>query len=371
MRWLFLLPAFLFAKPNAVYLSWCGDPTTSIAIHWLTPPVDPHFNPEDTNETLLFGASDSWFETTSTTTTLEQTVIHKTTLENLTPDTLYSFSIGSDPTLYHFRTAPASLSRTVRFLVSGDVYANMKLFRRMSKTAMENDPDFAILGADLSHTLSLHSTPLKRWTTFLSDWQHYMSQDNRLIPFLIVPSDIASNSLLQNLFASNVKQLYRSLDFGTYFSLILLDTTTDISGDQTTWLEDTLSTHTATHRLAIYHEAAYPSFCPHDTSLITQIRTHWVPLFEKYNLPTVFENQPNAFKRTHPLKQGQIDPSGVTYISDGGWGAIPRKSNTPWYLAKRSPKNALLLVELTPSTLNLKALDIQNHPLDIYSTPAQ
>jgi len=34
------------------------------------------------------------------------------------------------------------------------------------------------------------------------------------------------------------------------------------------------------------------------------------------------ENHVHSFKRTHPLKGGQVDPEGITYIGDGSWSVI-------------------------------------------------
>jgi hypothetical protein len=77
-----------------------------------------------------------------------------------------------------------------------------------------------------------------------------------------------------------------------------------------------------------------------------------------------FENHNHAFKRTHPIKASQVDPTGVVYIGDGSWGVNPRKTNDLWYLDKKSRKNCILLVELTAKEATVQALDLFHTPLD-------
>ncbi|HSX11572.1 MAG TPA: fibronectin type III domain-containing protein [Chlamydiales bacterium] len=366
-RFLFLLPFLsLNGEITALYLSWYADPTTTMAIQWHTPQ-------EEYEDTIFLEGK----AVSGTHAPLERLLVHKVMLENLTPNTEYTFRIGTDPKVYRFRTAPDNLDTPLRFIIGGDVYAKTKIFRRMSKTVMENHPHFAVLGGDLAYAIHTHpfTSPFRRWTSFLSDWKdHMIGADGHIIPFLIVPGnhDISSDNyeMFFTLFAFPQKQLYRAVDFGSYLSLFLLDTGhfQPIEGRQTLWLDKALAKRSAVpFRFAIYHEAAYPSHYPYQGVVPKKIRTHWVPLFEKYSLMAAFENHNHAFKKTYPIKAGQIDPSGVVYIGDGGWGATPRKTNDLWYLEKHTRKNSVFLVELTSSEASIQALDLLNNQLDIIS----
>lgn len=373
-RFLILLPSFsLFADLSALYLSWYEDPTTSMVIQWHTPIRDPRFDAENANsDTLSFAsADDDWQSIEGEHTVLDQLVVHKVTLENLTPNTEYAFSIESNPKIYRFRTAPAELDEPLRFIVGSDIYASTKMFRRMSKTVMENKPHFAVIGGDLAGVLSMSpfsSSSFRRWCAFLKDWKdHMIDEEGRILPFLIVAGhhDAKTDDLFFNLFAFPERQLYRAIDFGNYLSLILLDTGhfQPIEGAQTTWLDETLATRSAPFRFAVYHEAAYPSD-PNTSPAPQGILTHWTPLFEKHQLSAAFENNSPVFKRTYPLKAGQIDPSGVVYIGDGTWNSSPHNTHDLWYLAKSERKNSLVLVELTQTEATVKALDMLNNFLD-------
>lgn len=369
-RFFFLLPLFtLSAEITALYLSWYGDPTTSMVIQWHTP------QEEFGDIVSLKTSEDTWEAYEGAHTLLEQTLVHKVSLDNLTPNTEYAFTIGNDAKIYRFRTAPANLDEPLRFIVGGDIYASTKLFRRMSQTVLQNDPHFVVLGGDIAYAIGLHpfrSSALRRWFSFFRDWKDYMiSSDGHIIPFLIVPGnhDISPDNydLFFTLFAFPQKQLYRAVDFGSYLSLILLDTGhfQPIDGRQTLWLDKALSARAPTaYKFAVYHEAAYPSYYPYQGQIPKKIRTHWGPLFEKHHLLAAFENHNHTYKRTFPIKANQIDSAGVIYLGDGSWGAPPRKTNDLWYLEKRNRKNSVLLVTLTPNEATLQALDLLNTPLD-------
>ncbi len=366
---LFLVPALLSAEITALYLSWYGDPTSTMTIQWHTPE-------EEFGDTLFLQTDEDWQPISGEHTLLEGTRIHKVALSSLTPDTEYFFRIGDDPNTYHFRTAPDNLERPLRFLIGGDIYANTKLFRRMSKTVLENDPQFIVFGGDIAYAISVHpfrSSALRRWLAFLKDWKETMIlADGKVIPFLIVPGnhDISSDNydIFFSLFAFPNKQLYRAVDFGNYLSLILLDTGhfQPIEGRQTLWLDKALSARTQfPYRFAVYHEAAYPSFYPYQGLIPKKIRNNWVPLFEKHHILAAFENHNHAFKRTYPLKANQIDlKGGIVYIGDGSWGAPPRRTHDLWYLDKRARKNSVTLVELTQNQATIKTVDLLNNLLD-------
>lgn len=363
--WLYLFPLFaLKAEITALYLSWYGDPTTSMTIQWHTPQ-------DEVGDTISLETG----EKTGEHAVVDHILVHKVSLENLIPNTEYSFSIGNDSKVYRFRTAPSNLDEPLRFIVGGDIYRSTKLFRRMAKTVLENRPDFVVLGGDIAYAIDshpFHSSALRRWVAFFKDWMDYMiSPDGYVTPCLIVPGnhDIAPDNyeLFFSLFAFPQKQLYRTVDFADYLTLFLLDTGhfQPIDGRQALWLDKALATRRQVpYCFAVYHEAAYPSFYPYHGQTPKKIRTYWAPLFEKYHLTAAFENHNHTFKRTQPIKANQVDPTGIVYFGDGSWGVHPRSPNDAWYLAQKSKKNAVLLIELTKEEAIVTAIDLLNTPFD-------
>jgi hypothetical protein len=95
-----------------------------------------------------------------------------------------------------------------------------------------------------------------------------------------------------------------------------------------------------------------------------------VPLFEKYQVPFAFEHHNHTYKRTHPIKEGKVDPSGVTYLGDGSWGVPPRQVNTPekrWYLEKTASVSSCFIVTLTREKCLIEAKNSQGEVIDLVS----
>ncbi|EKE07853.1 MAG: hypothetical protein ACD_17C00498G0002 [uncultured bacterium] len=368
-RCLLLLPWVLCAEISVLYLSWYDDPTTTMTVQWHT------IADEYGDEISIQYPNGEWLSWQGEHVQVAAFLIHKVSLVDLEPDTEYSFRIGHDPQIYRFSTAPKTLEDPLRFVVGGDIYDNIKLFRRMSQTVLEHNPRFIVLSGDIAFSLSPHpfrTSAMKRWISFLKDWKHLMiSKNGTVIPFLMIPGphDIAPDhyELFFSLFAFPKKQLYRTVNFGNYLTLFLLDTGNfqPIEGCQTLWLEKELSSHThVPYSFAVYHESAYPSHGPYYDIIPKKIRTYWAPLFEKYRLIAAFEHHNHAFKRTYPIKANQIDPDGIVYISNGGWGSNYHTAKDLWYLEKKQRKGSVLLVELHPQKALVETIDLLNQSMD-------
>jgi hypothetical protein len=167
-------------------------------------------------------------------------------------------------------------------------------------------------------------------------------------------------------------QGYNVLDFSDYMSIWLLDSghTHAVHGQQTDWLRETLLQRKAVpHKFISYHVPAYPSVRSFNEKISPSIRRYWVPLFEKFGIVAAFEHHDHAYKRTYPLKNHKIDPTGVIYLGDGGWGVQkPRArpaSDFRWYLAKSAPKRNFIVVTISPDeTRHFLAVDDNGDIID-------
>lgn len=367
MRWflLFLSACSLFGEIQAFYLSWYEDPSSTMTIQWIS-------DEKDLDDTVYLRDENNWTPVTGTHKTLYQFQFHHATLRNLKSDTEYAFRIGSQDAIYMFKTAPQNLSHPIRFVVGGDVYQNKKLFRKMNEAVLLQDPLFCALGGDLAYALfsrgwHLKSGGVHRWISFLSEWQKQMITPNqRVIPLLVTSGnhdiDPEHFELFFHIFAFHEKQIYRSLDFSSYLSLIFLDTDhfDPIEGKQTAWLKTALQERAKTPYLfAIYHEAAYPSYYPYDGPIPTKIRTYWCPLFEEESISAAFEHHNHTFKQTFPLKNNEKNPNGIIYFGDGSWGVLPRKTYDHWYLEKRARKNSVYVINLSEKEATVQAIDLK------------
>lgn len=367
-------------SPSALYLSWLRDPTTTMVVQW-------HSDIKSKSSEVLYRkmGETKWQKQVGSAVSLKRysRLVHTVELTGLEPDTMYQFCLCNGKVPYRFRTCPKAGGRALRFAVGGDVYFYLYLLRQMNKEIAKKDPDFVIVGGDIAYTQGHKSFfkgkdwEIKRWTTFFREWKKQMvAPDGRLIPMVPVVGnhDVknavkypkAGRPIFYDLFAMRENTYsYRALDFGSYFSLFLLDTghTHPIEGEQSSWLNEALSSRKEVpYKMAAYHVAAYPSVYSYTSKVPTLMRETWVPLFEQYGMKAAFENHNHAYKRTYPLKEGRVDPTGVLYLGDGAWGVPPRKPVTAtkeWYLAKTLRQNCFWLVELQKEKCAIKSYDIR------------
>lgn len=376
--------------PSALYLTWLHDPTHTMTVQW---------HNEDGENTQVYYQKEgktTWLAKSGATNKLNQGTflwgtlfVHSVELTDLEPDTVYVFRLGLHDKLYRFRTMPDDTSgRPVHFVVGGDVYQDdIFRFKKMNDQVAKLDPDFVVIGGDIAYTrghnafLKGRYFEIKRWQTFFKAWKNQMvTSDGRLIPMVVVignhdlesshPDPRVKPVLFYEFFAMPEPFVaYRTLDYGNYLSLFLLDTghTYPISGNQTRWLQGALAESQLPHKMAVYHVSAYPSVYDFNKGNRKLIRKHWVPLFEQYGVKTAFEHHDHAFKRTYRIKEGKVDPDGVLYLGDGAWAIDvrqPRKAESAWYLAKTQAINFVYFVSLQQSTQVVQAIDNKGNIFD-------
>ena len=371
-----------------VYLTWKGDPATTMTVNW----VDLF---EGSSRTVWYRrqGTTEWLsaEGTHTRAGVSTLQVRRVELTGLAPDTSYEFGIGKPPAKetdgWRFRTMPGSLSRPVRFVSGGDMMHSREMVDAMNRRAGALDPDFAMLGGDLAYANGVAAT---RWVDWLQSWmKNSMGKDRRIIPFVIgignhevkggyngrVPDDAP---FFYSLFATPEGRSNYVLDFGQYLSVIALDSghTQPIDGAQADWLGETLAKRPGQQFLfGFYHYPAYGTTkapkggLPYDARQSVAIRASWIPHFERYGVTALFENDHHNFKRTHRLRNHKRDDeNGLLFLGDGAWGVQPREVPSPevgWWLAKAEPRNHLFHVELrADGTATIEAVDVKGVVFD-------
>ena len=354
----------LAGEPEAVYLSWKQDPTQSMVIHWMD---------EDQKGSWVYYqkvGDQEWIQNHDEIRTVDgsRMHIHVVDLTGLTQNTEYLFRIGDDKKIYQFQTLSKDGLHKLKFVVGGDAYYKRDLFQKMNGEVALQDPDFVIMGGDIAYTIGAargifkgKDWEISRWKAFFKEWQKSLVKSNgQLIPIIPVVGnhDVRrKGSEKQQMFYTVFSfprpgEAYQVIDIGEELSLFLLDTghTSPIEGDQTEWLKKRLEERKDRKvKIAGYHVAAFPSFYSYDKAVSQRIRNCWVPLFEKYGVCIAFEHHNHCYKRTHPIKNEEIDQKGVIYLGDGSWGVPPRMPLKPavmWYLAETKSENAYFLVTL-------------------------
>lgn len=374
-----------------LYLTWRGDPATTMTINW----VD-HYG--DSGDVVWYRAaeSDKWMSAEAAHTSVGPSTLQlrRVELTQLEPGTVYEFGLQGRakrmtrlPKTWRFRTMPTAMDRPIRFVAGGDMMHTRAMVDAMNLRAAAADPDFALLGGDLAYANGVSAA---RWIHWLESWmQHAVAPDGRLIPMVVaignhevrggyngkIPDDAP---YFYSLFSLPGDRSYYALDFGDYLTLVVLDSqhTQPVAGPQAAWLEQALSQRAERKFVfACYHYPAYGTTkapaggLPIDAPLAASIREHWVPHFERYGLSAVFENDHHNYKRTHRIRQHQRDDAnGILYLGDGAWGVETRTVPLPeaaWWLAQAEPRRHLFTVELRPDgTATIQAVDAEGEVFD-------
>lgn len=321
------------SQDAALYLTWTGDPTTTMTVSWLTAQ-------KDTPSFVLFRArgESTWREAAGRAETFPHTEwdLHRVELTGLQPGARYDLLVPGEPRIHAFETLPARLQEPLRFCVGGDVGKDFEAMDRVNRLAGARDPAFVAWGGDLAYCNSRPHNAW-RWQRFFQSVHHHLrAPDGRLIPLVVAPGNhevrsVGGENRADFFFAAfppTGGKTYRAFNAGDYLSLLLLDTghLTAIEGEQTTWLGRALADRRdRAHIFPIYHAAAYPSARDPGQKAAPVVREHWVPLFEKHGVRLAFEHHDHAFKITHPIRAGRIDPAGIVYAGDGAWGVPTRR----------------------------------------------
>lgn len=388
---------FIFAdlSSETLYLTWQRQPDTTMTIQWISLCEEQdsslYYRPVKSMEWQKVSGVIKNFPTSN------QYLLHRVELIHLKPDTMYELTLTpNQENPYFFRTMPEGLTRPIRFVVGGDMYHDDKETKDMETTcrqASKTNPDFALLGGDIAYAVksARSDEKLDRWIDWIRVWHKCMvTDDKRLIPVIsaIGNHDLvgqfdqtpAQAKVFSLLFPMPGEQIYNVLDFGSYLSLVILDSghANRVEGTQTKWLKSTMkSRRHVLHCFAIYHVPAYPSIRSFNNRKSVSVRKNWVPIFEREGLGFVFEHHDHAYKRTVPLLNNKTNPTGVVYIGDGAWSVDePRQmtiSKRSHYLAKFVPSRHFILMTVENNEEHMTSISADGKILDQYSiqvTPA-
>ncbi len=271
----------------------------------------------------LGGDADPWF--------------HHTVAAGLQPATRYYFVVETDGERTEerwFVTAPGD-DAPVTFLYGGDSRSDWPQ-RRAMNVAMRNlfaddDRIFALIhGGDFIDD----GFNLTEWIQWLDDHELTTREDGRVLPIVPTRGNHERDGIIfDELFGfpggQGAENNWFAAKLSNHTVLLTLDSQASVYGDQRVWLEQQLFDNREMPWLfASYHTPAYPA-----VKIPGPTRLAWVPLFEKYLVDVVFENDGHVLKRTVPILNDEQHPDGVVYVGEGGLGVKQREPDTSrWYL---------------------------------------
>jgi hypothetical protein len=385
------------ATPAAIFVTWDGDPTTTVSIDW-------HLTAGHDVAAVELRASGArrWTAHRGVAFRFPHSTrsVRRARITGLRPETTYELRVGGSR-VYRYRTMPTRLARPVRFATGGDTQADDARFGSVNRLVARHDVDFVLLGGDLAYSNGDPRLVSREESWFETAFRTLVTREGRLIPVIAAignhevfsarDTTAATRAMVDStgvklgdatyyrvLHAHARDRQYQVVDVSDYLSLVLLNSghTADVGGAQSEWLRKELASRkTVPHLFPIYHVPGYPSVRAFDGATSAQVREHWAPAFEEANVRVAFENHDHAYKRTPPIRAGRRDSTGVIYVGDGAWGAGARpigrdhKGEPMWYLEKSVSVNHGILVTLDRSGARLEVRDTTNALVDSLWVP--
>lgn len=381
-RWLYIDPQGRVAVPPAVYLTWQRDPTRTMTVHW------HNFDALQNKLRYRVPGAAAWNTLTAATTNAPtgERLVQTAEITGLNPGWIYEFQVDGYTETFRFKTMPADLTQPVKFAAAGDADIGADA-DAMAAAVAAKDPAFLAMIGDHAYDDS-RAANFWKWERYLQSYfSNLRAPDGRLIP--IVPgignheiyngwaeyhADFENTADWRLRYGSyffryfafpGAAQPYGVVDFGSYLSLIVLDTEHSsplIAGSdvQTQWLSARLNERrNVRHLLPVYHVPAYPSVRALSDPIPTRIRTHWLPLFENAGVHLALENHDHTYKRTKPILNGVSGVSdGIVFAGDGAWGIDLRTPDPSRnYLQGTQARHHAFLVTISNTGRTIEAVD--------------
>jgi hypothetical protein len=259
---------------------------------------------------------------------------HHASIKDLKPNTKYYFILESDGHLskpFYFITAPKD-GTDFSVIHGGDSRSGhltrCKMNRVISELVESNKKIIAFIhGGDYI----VSGKFWKQWRLWLSHHELTTCADGRVLPIIPARGNHDGGPIYKEVFNIEPTQPdWHTTTIGKEIAVVTLDTNVSGGGAQSQWLEAELKRLRPQTKwlLTQYHRPLYPAVkkAPAHTKI-------FCPLFDKYNVDLACEADGHCIKRTIPIRAGKADPTGVTYIGEGGLGVGQRKPKTDhWYL---------------------------------------
>lgn len=299
--------------------------------------------------------------------------LHKVKLTDLEPGSTYETvikregNVASEP--FSFRTAPAE-KEEITFIMGADTQSETQERKEITELAATYDPEFVTIAGDLVMVGMEES----QWDQWFDEWHDLMITDEgRRVPVIpalgnhdvrgwIMGDFETDAAFYANRFNLPDPERFYALEYGPGLSLITLDTghtsafneeldwfvdtgyyegedhsvKDSHTGEQLDWLEETLRKHQDNPWiLGQYHVNAFatsPHYWEKPRYGRPLMREHWIPLFDEYGMDLVHEGHGHRLKRTHPIKDMEIEEDGTVYIGEGGWGTHMGEPDDMWFV---------------------------------------
>ena len=325
--------------PDRIVLTFLGDPATSRAVTWRTDNTVPQavaqiaiagVNSDFAEKAVTVKAQLEPFDMGINTKNAPLTVhYHSVNFENLQPDTLYAYRVGSGENNFsewlHFRTAKKGYNKT-QLVYFGDAQNNiLSHWSRLIRMAYQTAPDaaFAIHAGDLvdqAHRDQQWAEWFKAGGFIHRQWTSVPAAGNHEYKPLGGKRKLAIQWRPQ--FTLPVeKDLPEELHETAYtvdyqdIRIIVLDSNSK-HGDQRDYLERQLKNCTAKWKIVTCHHSIFSPVVKRD---FKYGREQWKPLLDQYGVDLVLNGHDHSYARGHvrhiDANTGEEGDLGAIYVT--------------------------------------------------------
>jgi predicted phosphodiesterase len=287
--------------------------------------------------------------------------VHKVWIDNLSPDTRYTYRIidaGEPSPEYGFRTAPSEEGAGIRFVVYGDSRTYPDRHRRIIEQIIKKKPDFVVNVGDLVSRGNYY----EQWGPELFEPIRGLAES---VPFYAVKGnhDTGNMDFFEKLLVPPGEESNFSFDFGPVHYYGLDNYGGEVS-ELLERLEEDFSSLGGLWNFVTYH---VPSLN------IGGHASDWgfplaLPALSSAGVDFVVTGHSHIYERFRPVAppEGKTG-SFVTYITSGGGGALPYGVEPSLFLAGAESLLHFCLFEIKGGQLNLEVIDDQGRTIDTLS----
>lgn len=293
---------------------------------------------------------------------------HHAGLTGLKPDTRYYFVMESDGVKskkLYFKTAPAA-GCNFSVIHGGDSrsgHLDRCKVNVMIAQSVQKNPSIIAFAHGGDYIVS--GKYWGQWRLWLSHHELTTCNDGRVLPIIPTRGNHDGGPLYKEVFNVDPKKPdWYTTNIGKDVAIVTLDTNVAGGGSQSGFLETELKKLRPKTKwlLTQYHRPLYPAIkgAPAHQKI-------FAPLFDKYNVDLACEADGHCIKRTIPIRGGKADPTGVTYIGEGGLGVGQRSPKKDlWYLKGGliGAQHHIMILSFTKEKLGIKTVLLNGKVFD-------
>ena len=291
-----------------------GDATTSRGFCWYT---DEKAG-SDVQVASIFASLSKAEIISGTSSKSMDKYVHKVTVDNLKPNTMYQYRVGDSQTGVWsetgYFTTPSTTKDNANFIVYADVQAsndeNFQKAANVLKSAVKTMPnyEFAINLGDF-----VNDCTNEEWDSYFNNFA-FMNMKTTLVPVAGNHEGNLQWFKFNNMFnigaaedSMTVTGCYYSFDWGdAHFAVLNTNDMYPMSASQINWLKNDMNSSDAQWKIVLMHRALYSAGKNINKPDTLVMRNHLLPIIDELGIDVVFAGHDHMYLRTEPVKGEEV-----------------------------------------------------------------